>query len=304
MECTRNQKRGFTLIELMVVILIIAILATLATMAGSSAIRAAKQARIKTELDNIAGQIEVYKSEYGSYPPNTTVRLRQHLQQKFPRAKSQDLLTLPNDLTPAEVLWVCLRGWTADPQRPVDFFNPSAKRNKPFGFEEGRLRLMRSWTHNRQTMTPLANGWPSEMPVYSYVPQIGKGPLETAPYVYFDCSRTGYANTSLWLDGALEYGAAFPYFSDAQTGANYITNPAACNTAIPANKGKFQLLSAGLDNHYGSYPMHDQGPPPAQNTLPTTLNELKQYPDGLRYDTEDYDNLVNFSGSNLEDSKP
>ncbi len=69
---------------------------------------------------------------------------------------------------------------------------------------------MRSWTHNQQTMTPLANGWPSQMPVYSYVPQIGKGPLETAPYVYFDCSRTGYANTALWLDGLVEYRRSVP----------------------------------------------------------------------------------------------
>ncbi len=87
MECTRNRKRGFTLIELMVVILIIAILATLATMAGSAAIRAAKQARIKTELDNIAGQIEVYKSEYGSYPPNTTAQATPTSATKVPAHK-------------------------------------------------------------------------------------------------------------------------------------------------------------------------------------------------------------------------
>src|SRR5262245_7751446 len=128
-----KHNRGFTLIELMVVILIIAILATLATMAGSAAIRSAKQTHIKLELDNMAGQIDQYKADYGSYPPLTTPLLKSHLQQKFPRALARDLNTLPNNLKPEEVLWVCLRGWTNDPQRPVDFFNPAARRTKTFG---------------------------------------------------------------------------------------------------------------------------------------------------------------------------
>jgi type IV pilus assembly protein PilE len=286
MAIKQKYNRGFTLIELMVVILIIAILATLATVAGSAAIRSAKQTRIKLELDNMAGQIDQYKADYGSYPPHTTPLLRQHLQQKFSRALPGDLQTLPDNLTPAEVLWVCLRGWTNDPQRPVDFFNPSARRTKTFGFEEGRLRQMRIWPHNQQKMTPLGNGWPSQVAVYSYTPQVGKASDQAAPYVYFDCSRSytgaqfiaNFEDNPPWTFDD-KHGVAFPYMK----GTNVV------------NAGKYQLVAAGLDDHFGLFTFGD----PTQD-----VNARKLYPDGVRYTPEDNDNLVNFSGNNLEDSKP
>jgi prepilin-type N-terminal cleavage/methylation domain-containing protein len=295
MANTRKHTRGFTLIELMVVILIIAILATLATMAGSAAIRSAKQTRIKLELDNLAGALDSYKAKYGSYPPLTTAKLRDHLQQKFPRANSTDLNTLPPNLQPYEILWLCLRGWTNDPKRPVDFFNAGAKRDRFFEFVEAQLRESR--THQVQ-------GGPVAI-VYMYVPNLGKDKNEAAPFVYFDCSRP-YPLASLACDFTYnqngpwnkndEHGAVLPYFTGVRTAPtrpNYVTDTDDLKTAIPANEQKFQLVAAGLDDHYGLFA-----------AVPAAPTDLKQYPDGVRYTSEDNDNLVNFSGSNLGDSKP
>jgi prepilin-type N-terminal cleavage/methylation domain-containing protein len=123
MNHSSTKRRGFTLIELLVVVVIIAVLAALISAAVTGAIVRAKEARITMELDNLAQAMELYKSKYGSYPPNSPVQLKQHIQEKFPRALAADLNTLPTIMDAAEVLWFCLRGYTSDPQRPVDFFN-------------------------------------------------------------------------------------------------------------------------------------------------------------------------------------
>ena len=67
-------RRGFTLVEMLVVIAIIGILAALITAAAANALWSAKQTKIKVEVDILAGAMESFKQKYGSYPPaNLTV---------------------------------------------------------------------------------------------------------------------------------------------------------------------------------------------------------------------------------------
>jgi len=66
----QNQKsRGFTLVELLIVITIIGILAGLATTAAIYVRQIAVDTTTKTQLSQMEIALEAYKSEFGEYPP-------------------------------------------------------------------------------------------------------------------------------------------------------------------------------------------------------------------------------------------
>jgi prepilin-type N-terminal cleavage/methylation domain-containing protein len=68
----RNQ-RGFTLIELMIVILIVAILVAIAVPVFLSARTNAQKRTCQSNLRTIDGAINTYNAEYGYYPGNATI---------------------------------------------------------------------------------------------------------------------------------------------------------------------------------------------------------------------------------------
>jgi prepilin-type N-terminal cleavage/methylation domain-containing protein len=69
----RRGRRGFTLVELMVVLLIIAFLAALLFPAIQAAIRAAKNAQVSTEINNLGQALSSFKNKYGDYPPSRII---------------------------------------------------------------------------------------------------------------------------------------------------------------------------------------------------------------------------------------
>jgi len=108
-------RTAFTLVELLVVITIIGILAALITVAAVGALRRAREAEVKAEIDQIDTAIEEYKNKATSYPPNCQIDdqiigateppdeplseqqilndLKRHLKQAFPRhQESENLL--------------------------------------------------------------------------------------------------------------------------------------------------------------------------------------------------------------------
>ena len=67
------RRRGFTLVELLVVIVIIGILIALLLPAINGAIRTAKVAATSAEINQLAQALAQFKSQYGVYPPSRIV---------------------------------------------------------------------------------------------------------------------------------------------------------------------------------------------------------------------------------------
>lgn len=66
----KKDSRGFTLIELLIVIGIIGILATLATVSLVSTQQKARDAKRVSDVGSIRNALEVYWSQYATYPTN------------------------------------------------------------------------------------------------------------------------------------------------------------------------------------------------------------------------------------------
>ncbi len=65
-----TQRRGFTLIEILMVVIIIGILVALLLPAINAAIRAGKNGAVSAEINQLAQALSAFKSKYGDYPPS------------------------------------------------------------------------------------------------------------------------------------------------------------------------------------------------------------------------------------------
>jgi prepilin-type N-terminal cleavage/methylation domain-containing protein len=293
--------RGFTLVELLVVVAIIGVLTAILVPTVARVIGTGKEAVIATELDEIAKAIEAYKQKHNDYPPDFTnsAAVIAHVRAAYPR-NTRDVSawftsppwTLggrtdphdPLDLDAAEALVFWLSAINANPRDPldIDLLSPTASINGPgeseplFPFKETQLVDVDN------------DGWPEYVSKH----------CDEAPYVYFDGRVLG-GNYHYGLSAAVRYppvghpldgvaGIARPYRSNTlidvlDNGRTILANPA--NPTKWQEPGKFQIICSGLDNHYG-----EDIPPP---TTPVS----KQFPDpNYEVEDEDEDNLMNFSG--------
>ncbi len=67
-----DEKKGFTLIELMVVIVILGILVSIGTFAFQSSQQKSRDSRRKADLDQVTRALEMYENDNGGYPVGGT----------------------------------------------------------------------------------------------------------------------------------------------------------------------------------------------------------------------------------------
>jgi len=310
-----------TLIELLVVLAIIAILAATLIPTIGGAIRRTKTARIAVELNQLAQAIEAYKAKFNDYPPDFTnwQAVQQHIKTAFPRAAVDLNLNNtggwwyrphwdttsgspnpdPKMLDPAEALVFWLSAIKANARDPLDIDNAH-----PNAVIDGAGDPVSFFTFETARLTDIdGDGWPE------YSPQ----DAPDAPYVYFDGRLLAgiYRYENAVYGGGLPHpilnsppsststptmvadiGTARPYRSNTTIDSrdNGRTVASTGNTTTWVDPGRYQIISAGLDQHYGDY----------------AAAVFKTFPDiNYAMTSQDEDNLASFSdGRTIGDSVP
>lgn len=279
----RAHCRGFTLVELLVVITIIAILASLITVVAFSAFGSSKETLLAVEVRSIEDALEQYKQARGDYPPdftatdpNRTLVLR-HLTNSYQRLNLAERQMIANSLTTganvtidalnrkledldqAEAIVFWLSELYDHNQFPVTGYNGQAKKKVFFNFPTDRLFDVDN------------DGWKEYYP---------SARPDEAPYVYFHhltYPQAGYVYPNR--------GVAIAYLSDEPD-----ATMAPFNYRF-ANPQKFQILCPGLDGKFNA------------RTSPVPPANYPGFPSGRNYDINngELDNITNFSGGVLED---
>ena len=96
--CFQNHQKGFTLVELLVVITIIAVLSTIGIVMYTTVQRNARDAKRIGDMQAISKALEMYKSVNGSYPTTSAISIASNWD-TFAAALSPYMQSLPKDPT-------------------------------------------------------------------------------------------------------------------------------------------------------------------------------------------------------------
>jgi prepilin-type N-terminal cleavage/methylation domain-containing protein len=255
------RSRGFTLVELLVVITIIGVLASLITVAALEVKKMAKNAVMKMEVVQMDQALNAFKEKFGAYPPdspgNNNANVMQFLAVAFPRYSG----TWPPSgvsftLSPSNALPFWLGGAVGASGQPNGF---SSNPTNPFDSNPSRIGPFFSFDTSRMYGGSYFVG-------AGYFPNngLGSGTTTNSPYVYF-CSQSGsYSQSS----------SCNTFCSNLQTQATiwpYTLSPSGTNYVNP---NTFQILCCGLDGQFGTY---NQYPPPPGNTPKNELDDITNF---------------------------
>jgi len=294
--------RGFTLVEVLVVISIIGLLVGLLLPALLSARRKAKIAVIKTEMTELVTAIENLRTSIGGgqYPADGVESgdVEKFLQTAFPRCPRSNY---PPEITSvfkfrpdvALVFWLggaqdpsgAFIGFSANPQNP---FDSSANRIGPFFNFQKALNNPRFISQDHLTPPGLRGNSNISWNLYQYLPPNGQ--VQSQPYLYFKPVDGVYYAAELFMNNGTSI-TTLPYADSTAPGLT------ANNLPYFVNPTTYQLLCPGLDGKYGAYPTPANAPNPTRWPL---------YPGGTNYDSANgLDDMTNFTvRANVQDDVP
>lgn len=289
--CRTRRLRGFTLVELLVVLGIIAVLIALLVPAAMAALNTARRARIALEISMLSDGVEKYRSKLGDYPPNLrdVDSVMRHIRTCYPKVSSNYASSVMMALTSSNatydegeslVFWLSMTNNSAtDPFHSL--LNPGVEPPSPvifYDFEETKLVDIDS----------AADASANQELIPSYVCSGAKDTF----YIYMNAKSyggflAGTATSPAYAEQRTQ-GQVLPYFAEKQ-----IANTGTLRQDYrPMNPTSFQIVSAGQDGEFSSaYTGADA--------------DVKIFPVGFNYTEADRDNLTNFSGGlRLSDSIP
>ena len=272
--------RGFTLVEMLVVIVIIGILTAILVPTVMAAIRRAKIGAMALEVKDLETALAAYKDANNDYPPDGTNvnAVKAHFRIAYQRITNHNAYINAwwsaggDKLDPAEALVYFLSQTRNDVRDPL---GTNGEVRKYFDFQETRLRDDDGDGFNE------------------YYPPSG----DEAPYVYFD----GRTMTTATGPTVMYVTAAFPKTNgDPRISQLGRIRPFQTNSSKWIEPNKYQLFCAGLDSHFGVDDSTSGLPVPKQFPDP---NYYQQVPTADR--KLDEDNITSFSeGQTLGDHFP
>ncbi len=322
------RNRGFTLVEILVVIAIIGLLVGLLLPAVNAARRSAKRARIKMEMASLVEALERVRTELGGgeYPPDGTnaIDIQRFCRKAWPRVNwgngGGGALAYPVcSADTALAFWLggvqdgatnLFVGFSANPQNPFDnnpsrvgpffeFDRSNFKSTAPANSPNARLKQGTDLTSKYAALK--GGGNPNLVCfLYQYFPQNDLVLTDSpSPYLYFKAVAGLYGAPS----GANGTYAYWNQLSDSSKITAFKDSDTHTNVYAWKNPTSFQLLSPGLD---GKYAAPTKGAGPTGNDPADSAGLYAPlYPAGSNYEKATQDDMGNFTkGATMADDMP